>query len=55
MPMCEKCAKIARYQRISEEIHDASLFALVNGFITDLGSEKAALHPKQKGTRPSPA
>jgi len=47
--MCEKCddidAKIARYRRVSADVDDETVIALINAFIADLESEKAALHP----------
>jgi hypothetical protein len=47
--MCEKCiaidAKIARYQRLLDGVDDLVAITLVSVFISDLESEKAALHP----------
>jgi hypothetical protein len=47
--MCEKCQeldeKIARYRRMSDDVDDKNVVALLSGFIADLESEKVGLHP----------
>ena len=55
--MCERCtkidAKIARYRRMSEDVDDESVVALVKTFIADLEREKTALHPKRERRGPA--
>lgn len=50
--MCEKCeeinAKIARYRRMSIDIDDKNVIALLSSFIADLEVEKTRLHPQQQ-------
>ena len=51
-PMCEKCdeidAKIAQYRRMLDGVDDLVAISLVNGSISDLESEMAALHPESE-------
>jgi hypothetical protein len=51
--MCERCtkidAKIARYRRMSEDVDDESVVALIKTFIADLEREKTGFHPKREG------
>jgi hypothetical protein len=50
MSMCNKCgeidAKIARYRWLANSINDGPVIAHLLMFITELDSEKGALHQK---------